>query len=171
MPAIQKVADAAEGFAKRWYHNDPSPSLLVLVGISGSGKTHIAKAIFRFARKASSNAHEKGGWKSNSPDSLYLSWPETTDHLKAGDYYIIDEAIRSSLLVLDDLGAEHDPSRNAADKLCQILSRRERKFTIVTTNIIPEAWAERFDVRIADRFLRNSVVVDLLTVPSYALIP
>ena len=97
-----------------------------------------------------------------------LRWPEATDGFKAGEYGCIEEAINAGLLIIDDVGAEHDPSRNGTDKLCQVLSRREKRFTLLTTNIKPEAWAERFDVRIADRLLRNSVVLNLAC-ESYAL--
>ncbi|HXT10402.1 MAG TPA: ATP-binding protein [Candidatus Angelobacter sp.] len=167
---IQTMATEAQHFARRWFHNQPQPSLLVLTGVSGCGKTHTAKGLFRFALQSSYTAFQKGGWKRGIPSTLFLSWPETTDTFKAGNYGVVDDCFKEGLLVIDDIGAEHDPSRNSADKLCQILTRRERKFTVITTNIVPSAWPERFDVRIADRLMRNSVVVDLSDATSYALV-
>ena len=79
------------------------------------------------------------------------------------------DCLESSLLVLDDIGAENDPWKIAADRLCQILSRRERKFTVLTTNIKPADWPVKFDGRINDRLLRNSCIVDLTGVPSFAM--
>jgi hypothetical protein len=43
-------------------------------------------------------------------------------------------------LIIDDLGAGHDPSGVGTDKLCQVLSRREEMWTLITTNIMPVAW-------------------------------
>jgi hypothetical protein len=34
-------------------------------------------------------------------------------------------------------------------------------FTVVTTNLRPEHWRERFDARIADRLFSNARMVDL----------
>jgi DNA replication protein DnaC len=79
----------------------------------------------------------------------------------------MQDCIDASLLALDDVGAETDRHHVGTGKLCQILSRRERRFTIVTTNIQPDFWEVKFDRRVSDRFLRNSIVVDLSAVPSY----
>lgn len=165
------MAEQAEKFCGRWFHNDRNISLLVLGGETGCGKTHTAKAIFRFAQVAAIKAYETGKWDLGKvPTSFFVSWPQATDGFKSGEYGLMDDMMQDDLLILDDLGAEHDPSKNAADKLCQILSRRERKFTVVTTNIKPEIWSSKFDIRIADRLLRNSRVVNLFSVKSYAML-
>ncbi len=168
-PAVQAMADATEKFCARWFRNKPHPALLVLAGASGVGKTHCAQAVFDFARAGAFSGYELGFWA--GPASLqFLRWPEVCDGFKEGNYGIVEDCLNAGLLILDDIGAEHDPSRSAANKLCEILSRREDKFTLVTTNIDPAAWAQRFDVRINDRLLRNSTVIDLGGVSSYALV-
>jgi DNA replication protein DnaC len=165
------MAQTAEKFCGRWFVNNTDRSLLVLCGESGCGKTHTAKAIFRFAQLASLKAYETGKWElGRVPTSFFVSWPEATDGFKSGEYGAMEDMMKDDLIVLDDLGAEHDPSKNAVNKLCQVLSRRERKFTVVTTNIKPEEWSDRFDVRIADRLLRNSQVINLFAVDSYAML-
>jgi DNA replication protein DnaC len=169
VPLIQTMADETERFCGRWFTNRPRPAVLVITGNSGVGKTHVAQAVFAFSQRVAFAAWERGGWSKQVPASLLLPWPEVCDGFKAGNYGVLEDAFTVSLLILDDIGAEHDPSKNAVDKLCQILSRRERMFTLVTTNIEPAAWPSRFDVRIADRLLRNSVIVDLPQVDSYAL--
>jgi DNA replication protein DnaC len=161
------MADEAQRFCARWLRNEPAPGLLVLAGNSGTGKTHVARAIHNFASLTAWNAFEGGKWGLRVPTVLFLRWPEVCDGMKQGSYGVIDDAANAGLLVVDDVGAEHDPSRNATDKLCQILSRREKRFTVITTNIGPDAWGQRFDLRVADRLLRNSVVLNL-DVPSYA---
>lgn len=171
-PVIQTLADDAEAFCVRWFNNNPDKSLLVIIGEFGSGKTHTAKAIFRFCNAASALAFETEKWgKNKMPDAAFISWPEAASSFNEKQFGIMDDANTSDLTIIDDVGAENDPWKICADKLCQILSRRERKFTIVTTNIRPESWSERFDGRINDRLLRNSVIIDISRVPSYSTRP
>jgi len=89
------------------------------------------------------------------------------DGFKSFAYDVLDDLCRDEMVVLDDAGSEHDPSKMAADKFCQIIGQREKRFTIVTTNISPSDWGTKWDVRVADRLLRNSVVVDLTGAESY----
>lgn len=98
-----------------------------------------------------------------------MSWPEVANELNEKNFSSMQGLMDHELIVLDDVGAENDPWKVCADKLCQIMSRRESKFAVVTTNAAPDKWTEVFDGRITDRFLRNSVLVDLSGVPSYAL--
>lgn len=147
---------------------------MVLAGESGCGKTHLAKSIYNFCFKCATSAFDTGHWgKSEVPSVHFSSWPEVAGLLSEknnnhDNYNYVQDAFNYSLLVLDDIGAENDPWAICKDKLCQILSRREKKFTVVTTNIKPEAWPEKFDARIEDRLLRNSMIVSLFGVESYA---
>ncbi len=169
-PKLQELATESERFCSRWFKNSPSPSLLVLVGGFGSGKTHTAKAIFKFCEVASMNAFESGKWgESKMPASVFIRWPEACSAFADRQFGQFDDAMENELVVLDDIGAEEDPWKNATDRLCQILSRREKKFTVITTNIKPESWEEKFDGRINDRLLRNSVIVDISDVPPFSI--
>lgn len=171
-PSIQQMADEAQEWAFRWFRNIQTHSLLVLHGNSGCGKSHIASRIYGYARAAAFTAYEKGHWQEGPPLLCMLRWPETTSALV--DQNIeqwCEDAIKAGMLILDDIGAENDPWKKATDRLCQILTRRERKFTFVTTNVAADQWPVRFDVRIADRLCRNSVIVDLSQCPSFALLP
>ena len=101
-------------------------------------------------------------------DHLFWHWPGLLDRLKSGEWDLVDDMIRVPVLILDELGGGHDPSRVGVDKLCQILSRRERKWTMITTNVAPSAWESVFDRRVASRFFRNSTLVDMTDVPDFA---
>jgi len=116
-------------------------------------------------------AFDEGGWRGGKalPSVGFYRWPEIVDAFKENCYDVVEDLIAADLLILDDIGAEHDPSRNGASKLCQVLSRREYRFTLVTTNIRPDAWGSVFDARVADRLLRNSEVLTLFGLPSYAV--
>ena len=173
-PKLQEAATAIEHFCHRWIMGNHDQSILVLVGYPGCGKTHLLKAVERFSRGAQSLAHKKRSERvrdvlSKVPSVMYAFWPAMAGELSKGRDWPLQDATDADLLLWDDLGAENDPWKNIADGACQILSRRERKFTVVTTNIKPDQWPERFDERISDRLFRNSVIVDLSEVPSYAM--
>lgn len=167
-PVLQEVANAAQSFCARWIGHNNRQSLLVLVGASGTGKTHVAKRIYRFCSAARMNAAETGFWGPRVPTTFYQSWPEAVTEFGNKQFGVMEDLLQSDLLVLDDIGAEDDPWNVGKDKLCQILSRREKRFTVVTTNIDPKFWAKRFDARIEDRLLRNSIVKMMTGVTSYA---
>lgn len=169
-PEVQVMADAAEVFCRLWFKNDHSKPMLVLAGNPGCGKTHVAKAVYKFAVKMAMAAFDSRAWGERSvPSSRCLSWPLVCSEINEKRYGLVEDLIDHDLAVIDDVGAENDPWKVCADRLCQILSRREGRFTLVTTNIQPKDWAERFDARISDRLFRQSMVVDLSQVPSYSI--
>ena len=77
----------------------------------------------------------------------------------------------ADVLFLDDIGSESDKYRSGEtiDALCQVLGRRENKWTIVTTNYLIEEWPTAFDARVSDRLFRNSIICDLRHSGSYAM--
>jgi DNA replication protein DnaC len=162
-PKLKEMADHAQNLAKWFAANDAcAPCVLVICGDSGTGKTHTARALYNWAR-------EKSG---RLPVSVeFHSWPETCDAVSEGYTGIMRDLMEADFLALDDIGAETDKYKTGemVDKLCQVLSRRENKYTVITTNVSPDRWNAKFDARITDRLLRNSTVCDLVGVPSYAV--
>ena len=168
---MQVLATAAEKFCGRWFNNKSDKSLLVIVGVYGNGKTHTARAIYKFCSDAAMSAFETQRWGGGKiPSAIFISWPEASSAFADKRFGLMQDAVENDLVVLDDIGAETDQFKSGIckDKLCQILSRRERKFTVVTTNIGPANWETELDGRINDRLMRNSVIVDISNVPSYA---
>jgi len=144
--------------------------LLVLAGPNGTGKTHCAEAVRRWvALVGHGKQFVKRANHISYLDYRYWHWPRLLDVFKEGGWDAIDDMFEATLLIIDDLGAGHDPSLVGIDKLCQVLSRREQMWTLVTTNVAPTAWGEQFDRRIASRFFRNSTLVDLSDVPDHNL--
>ena len=165
------MADAAERFCGRFYRCEHNRSLLVLVGESGCGKTHVAVGIHKWALSAAFRAFEDGRgrtWARRVPSLTFARWPEAAQEIRERNLSSIPDLCDEDLLLLDDVGAEHDPFKDVASTLCQVLSRREEKFTVITSNVPPETWPQRFDTRITDRLLRNSEVVNLFGLPTYA---
>jgi DNA replication protein DnaC len=168
-PAIQVLADQCQEFAFAWYQRKPNPNLIVLTGLSGVGKTHCARRIASWARLVKNRAWEEGKWRPDVPSVHYVSWSEIVDGFKNNECGVIEDLYSASILIIDDLGAENDPWKTAVSKLCQVFNRREKLYTFVTTNIVPEQWATKFDIRIADRLMRGeSRTVNLQNVSSYA---
>jgi chromosomal replication initiation ATPase DnaA len=163
------LSKEVESFCGRWFRNDKTKPLLILIGESNCAKTHCAKAVFHFAMNMAQSSFSTRKDSLHVPDYGMFRWPEVVDGFKGGDYSVTEDLFNLDLAILDDVGAEHDPSKMATNKLCQIMSRREKKHTLITTNIKTEDWANAFDLRVADRFLRNSVIVDLTGLESYAL--
>lgn len=142
--------------------------LLLLAGSNGSGKTHCAEAVRRWlALVGHGKQYVKGTNCIRSLDCLFWHWPHLLDVFKNGGWDAVDDMFDATVLIIDDLGAGYDPSGVGTDKLCQVLSRREQMWTLITTNILPAAWEETFDRRVSSRFFRSSVLVDLSDVPDF----
>ena len=122
--SLDEVHDAAWSFAetpKGW---------LVILGVVGCGKTHLAAAI--------KNERDKQGFQ-----TLFMTAPDLLDYLRAT--YAPDsnvtydrgfDAIRNAeVLILDDYGA-HSSTAWAEEKLFQLLNHRfnARLPTVITTN-------------------------------------
>lgn len=142
----------------------------MIYGGSGNGKTKAAKKIHAWASRIAITlpvVDAGRGTQMKTPDSFFCHWPTVVDGFKQGDWDL-EDCYSNCLVVIDDIGAEHDPSEVGRQKLYSILERRARMWTIVTTNFSPELWKEKFENRIADRLFRNSVHVDMSEVPSFS---
>lgn len=109
---------------------------LMLIGVSGIGKTHLAAAILN-------KRLEKGD------KAIYVTVPELMDNirkatLEGGDGELIKLVTQADLLLLDDLGVERTTDF-ALEKLFVIINSRylEEKQTIITSNFPLSGLVER----------------------------
>jgi len=167
---LQALERAVVGFCRGVWATPMEGRLLVLWGPNGVGKTHVAKAVHSWVSQVgASKMFLRAPGVVEPIMSEFRRWPALLDLLKNGNWEATDDLFNAAVLILDDVGAAHDPSRLGTDKLCQLLSHREKRWTLVTTNLSSKQWPEVFDRRIASRFLRNSIVIDLSSVPDFSV--
>jgi DNA replication protein DnaC len=171
-PALLQLEREVWAFCFAFAKNPRAGYRLLIWGSNGAGKSHTAKAIHRWANAVKLKLpldpiQNEDGDTYQLTTAQYLLWPKVVDGFKRGDWSVIDNAVEQSLVVLDDIGAEHDPSGIGREKLYYILERRECRFTVMTTNVPEPSWDVKFEKRIASRFLRNCVIVDLSGVPDF----
>ena len=170
-PKLQDMANAIERLAASWFCNDKTDRhLLVLVGRTGCGKTHCVRRLANWAQSASATAWDKHFWE-NPPSVRYTAWTEICDSYNRDPKQdIVGHLNQNMLLVLDDVGAEVDKYKTGEMnlKLQMLMDRRSKLWTVITTNVLPSQWSTRWDERIADRFLRDSIVCDISDVESYS---
>ncbi len=171
-PQLRKMAHEIYSLAQDIYHRQNQGRTLVIYGPNGCGKTMAARGlkawfdVIRYNLKCVPIETEDG-MDMRVPNCVYRMWPAVVKGFKQEQFLIVDYLMTEFLAIIDDIGAEHDPSRFGAEELYLILSRREDKFTIITTNISPAEWEQKFERRIASRLLRNSTIIDLSEVPDF----
>ena len=141
---------------------------LLLAGMSGTGKSHIAKALALSACAANRRV-------------LYTTSADMLTRLNASlaDGTLMRTAIkpylRAELLVIDEVGLEQVERKEArrSGLMQKVLLPRynEQRSTIITSNIPWEAWGEYLDdhlgaTAILDRLLHHSHVI-VINGPSY----
>lgn len=166
-PKLEELAAALQHFCCGVLADPINGKMLVLFGENGTGKTCSTRMVSRWIQKVGpSNKYVDRDDNVRFVDGVFWSWPELLDAFKNGGWDIVESLFGATVLILDELGGGHDPTLVGVDKLCQVLSKREKKWTIVTTNILPENWQEKFDRRIASR-LNAAQWIDLSKVPDY----
>ncbi len=145
----------------------------MIYGENGTAKSRFAKKIAKWARSAAINlplVTDQLGTQGNMsiPSVSFVSWPEVVDGFKRDEWQLLEDLEAASLLIIDDIGAEHDPSRIGIEKLYVLLNRREFRWNLFSTNVAPQDWPEKFDRRISSRLFRNAQHIDLSQVPDYS---
>ena len=158
-----------DAYQSAWkFANEPNNGWLVLIGVVGCGKTHLAAAI--------KNERDEQG-----AQTLFKTTPDLLDYLRAT--YAPDsdvtydrgfDAIRKAdMLILDDYGA-HSSTPWAEEKLFQLLNYRfnARLPTVITTNqpldLAATSGVPSQELRILSRLLDPDLsIVCRIHAPSY----
>jgi DNA replication protein DnaC len=132
------------------------PFWLTLTARSGTGKTKLARAVYRqfmdqnrFERFYDPLNNRIGG-----NTCMFVDWRKFCDDVK-GAFDLIDDVCAEWFVILDDLGAERDASGFIASVIDRILNARRGKWTLITTNLKLRQVAEKIDPRVSSRMLRD----------------
>ena len=146
---MKRIVQAAKRFAKGFRKADYN---LLLVGTTGSGKTHLATAIAR-------EVIELGC------DVLYDSVQNImndfeSDHFRSGYTYHEPKGnkyLECDLLIMDDLGAEF-VNQFTISALFNLINTRHNKGlkTVITSNLDVEELGRKYDGRILSRIMGNN---------------
>lgn len=138
---------------------------LVLIGNTGCGKTHLAVAVIR---------HLAGINTIGPASAPFIPVPELLLKIRSSfregstisESDLIDQFTRSSLLILDDLGAEKT-TEYSITTLGLIIDRRLRynRQTLITTNLTLAEIEDKLSARIASRLSEMNIV--RITMPDY----
>ena len=143
---------------RAWLHS-PAGQILVLTGDTGRGKTFAAFAV-------GSAAVVEGRYVAAVAHKRYLDALEP-DGSDEESWRIRRRAYNADVLILDDLGAEMDPTVPASEfrtrETCDLLSARLKpgKKTIITTNLTPDELALMFGGRIISRLNQGCLAVEV----------
>lgn len=134
------------------------------VGLSGNGKTFLAEMIYKRTRQLASFKQHESLLRPNER----VFWPELVRELRRGEYHRIKDLGDCNLVLFDELVIEHDPSGFVRDNLCEVLKRRARKWTIITSNLTLDT-IRAIDARIASMMVRDGSAVIGCNAMDYAL--
>jgi DNA replication protein DnaC len=136
---------------------------LSLLGYSGTGKTHLAKAVRDYFKKYILGRQYVPRFNYVSfHDFRFRTWKDVMRLIYDGQWETVEEFKTDWLLILDDVGAEHDPRKIGVSVLLDILDHRQGLWTILTSNLTVQHIAEQLDTRLASRMIRgNNKVVQL----------
>ena len=131
---------------------------IVLIGASGTGKTHLA---ISFAIKAL--AKDYSVFFTTVSDLLYnlhVAKADNSYHRK------LKQIVDYDLLVLDELGFKQLPKYSTDDFFSVISKRYEHKSTIITTNKELSEWNDIFDEKvlthaIVDRIMHHAAIFNI----------
>lgn len=168
-PSLENAKDAAARFvndAALWLDGKAKPRWVSFVGRSGTGKTHLAKEIYRYVWRNLGGENDRQklfflDFRFAPADELAQQWRE-----RKSAY--LPEYERAPLLVVDDMGTVADKSGFVTDAMYTLLSRRIGKWTVITSNLTYSAISEQFDERLADRMIRGKNEVASLDCPSWS---
>jgi len=159
---LEKAVQAAWEWYLAFTQHRPARWLSYL-GRSGTGKTYLAKRLFRFA-----STHTD--WSRCAYLPRYIYWPEFVQQLR--DPESNAKGMRNDMgnwpvLLLDDCGAERDTTGFAQEELNTLLGRRVGKWTLFTSNLTPEGIA-KVDERIRERLVRDDNIAVVVNTVAYS---
>ena len=148
--------------------NGAEPYSLALLGPSGIGKTHLAHALYRWAKRMSADKPDHNGIM--HPQRItYHSVDRACHRFLDGEYDLLTRMEDDYFLVLDDIGTERDPNGTFRGKIQHLIDRRlGRAWTVLTSNMEFDDLI-KYDARLASRLIRDGGKVVVSKATDYCL--
>ena len=128
---------------------------LTLLGRYGTGKTHLAKEIYQWAKRNYSGFRDPDNGDYWQREFLFLDARDMAERLRNGEWELRDRIRSAFLVVFDDLFAARDTTGFVLDQVEAALNSRVGKWTVITSNLLKREIADQ-DPRIASRLNRNN---------------
>ena len=170
-PVLEKARNAAISFFSDLIISPHQHGhLFSLLGPSGVGKTMLCNCVWSALRVNGWGVSEAVKETISSGhltkfDCRKFDWRKVSDKFKQGEWGIVEAMEETPFLILDDIGADHDPNKIAASKLDRVLRSRLGKWTMLTSNLFLNDINQKLDARIASFIIRdNNKMVELKTI-------
>ena len=153
---LERALEGAAAFAASV--NFTPPYWLSLCGKSGTGKTLLARAVYRqfMDQNRFELSFDRARNRIQGNTAMFVDWRKFCDQIRGGAYELIEDVCDEWLVVIDDLGAERDTTGFIAAATDRILNSRRGKWTLITTNLPLSEIGDRIDPRVASRMIRGS---------------
>ena len=160
---LSAIVDACARFVKSVKAGD-QPYWLSLLGTSGAGKTYLARKVWRwFSHSSFFRSSIDDDTKEIIYPGSWCNWPRLAGELLGNSGYgRLEDLQTEKLTILDEIGADRDPSGHVRDCMSRLLSGRVGKWTLITSNKSLGDVDRDIDTRVASRMLRDgSIVVEV----------
>lgn len=152
------------------------PHWLTISGLCGTGKTMLAKQLFDKSKPVNPGAaslwvHDMSLREEDRrrPRCVWLTAADFAKRIREKEFDLPEYLRADWLVVIDDLGAERDPTAFVADSIYRLCNGRMGKWTVFTSNLdLPEI-ARQIDERVASRLIRDGNIFHRITAKDYAL--
>lgn len=184
---LARMLDEAQKFVAEIVAGE-DPRWLVLLGPSGNGKTFLAQRIVAWIRRYGETMYDRNHRPKIDPKkqdylSLYtyaqggqvmVKWGNLIEECRNRDFHRYQRACKDYYKVIDDLGVNSmNPDGKATpfaiQTIAEVLDRRLRRWTVITSNFTRKQFAEEFDVRISSRLMRGRNVIVETNVRDFAI--
>jgi DNA replication protein DnaC len=168
--------------------NGEEPRWLSFLGRSGAGKTHLAERIREWLLRYGEAMYDRHVRAVKNPDlddiryyygyaqegNVMVKWGKLIQDCRERNFARFTRASEDYYKIIDDLGANSFDREGAAtvyatQQMAELLDRRLRKWTVITSNFGRKEFAEKFDVRVSSRLMRDRNVIVEANVRDYAI--